>query len=61
MNVGEDNWMVSRASGRIATVDAGDLMVARIHPGNTSPRDISGSEWKEVGYPFDGNPLWQLA
>jgi glycosyltransferase involved in cell wall biosynthesis len=61
MNVGEDNWMVSRASGRIATVDAGDLMVARIHPGNTSPRDISGSEWKEVSYPFDGNPLRQLA
>lgn len=40
--VGEDNAMVSRA-GNIASVDAGNVMYATMHAGNTSPREGVGS------------------
>lgn len=49
-NVGEDNHFVCVASGsgQLSTVDAGALMHATIHAGNTSPRRLSGSSWERV-------------
>ena len=49
VQVGEDNQFVAAASnqGELATADAGDLMYATIHPGNTSPRKM-GSSWKPL-------------
>jgi hypothetical protein len=49
VQVGEDNQFVRDAvnSGQLATVDAGDLMYATVHPGNTSPRNM-GSSWKAL-------------
>lgn len=48
-NVGEDNAVVSRASG-IVCVDAGDLMIATIHDGNTSEKrsKLHLEAWSEV-------------
>lgn len=48
-NVGEDNEFVSVASAarQLYSEDAGDLMHATIHPGNTSPR-FFGDNWKEL-------------
>lgn len=45
--IGEDNEFVSDAvrAGQLATAEAGDLMHASIHPGNTSPRQLSGASW----------------
>jgi O-antigen biosynthesis protein len=50
LQVGEDNQFVAQAfaSGELATADAGDLMHATIHAGNTSPRSL-GSSWKLEG------------
>jgi len=47
LQVGEDNQFVAAAfSNRmLVTADAGDLMHATIHPGNTSPRQM-GDNWK---------------
>ncbi len=47
VQVGEDNQFVSRAfdAGQLATADAGNLMHATVHKGNTSPRSM-GSSWK---------------
>lgn len=49
LRVGEDNKFVSAAwsDGQLATADAGDLMYATIHPGNTSPRTL-GDNWKLI-------------
>ena len=46
VQVGEDNQFViaAFAAGELASVDAGELMFATIHPGNTSPRKM-GSSW----------------
>lgn len=43
MPIGEDNEFVyaAQAAGKIISEDAGDLMHATIHPGNTSPRMIA--------------------
>jgi glycosyltransferase involved in cell wall biosynthesis len=48
-NIGEDNQMVSRAqaAGQIVSEDAGELMYATIHSGNTSPRS-GGNNWKKL-------------
>lgn len=48
-NIGEDNDFVSVASsaGRLISVDAGKMMYATIHPGNTSPR-MMGDNWKRI-------------
>jgi glycosyltransferase involved in cell wall biosynthesis len=48
-NIGEDNAFVSVASSaqQLASVDAGELMYATIHPGNTSPRCM-GDNWKVI-------------
>jgi len=47
LNVGEDNIFAFNAScaGQLSTADAQDLMYATIHPGNTSPRALTGSDW----------------
>jgi glycosyltransferase involved in cell wall biosynthesis len=49
VQVGEDNQFVAAASaaGELVTADAGDLMHATIHPGNTSPRKM-GSAWTAI-------------
>ena len=49
LQIGEDNAMVAmaHAAGELVTADAGELMHATIHPGNTSPRKL-GSAWKAV-------------
>ena len=36
-----------RAAGELVTADAGDLMHATIHKGNTSPRKM-GSAWTAI-------------
>lgn len=48
--VGEDNHFVeiAAAAGQMISVDAGDLMYATIHGGNTSPRNLSGSSWTQI-------------
>lgn len=50
INVGEDNQFVGQAltARQIFTEPAGDLMYATIHPSNTSPRNLSGSNWTEI-------------
>lgn len=47
--VGEDNQMVwaAQAAKQIVSEDAGDLMFASTHPGNTSPRMI-GDNWEKL-------------
>lgn len=49
LQVGEDNQFVAvaRARGEIVTADAGELMYATIHAGNTSPRTL-GDNWKKL-------------
>jgi hypothetical protein len=45
--VGEDGDFLHKAlvARQVDSVDAGELMVASIHPGNTSPRKLSGDPW----------------
>lgn len=49
-HVGEDGDFtgIARACDAITNADAKDLMYATIHPGNTSPRNLSDSWWKEI-------------
>ena len=49
IQVGEDNAMVAtaHAAGQLVTADAGDLMYATNHAGNTSPRKL-GDNWKPL-------------
>lgn len=49
-NIGEDNAMVEAAKDRrqILTVDAGQLMVARIHEGNTAKKYMHGTQYRKV-------------
>jgi O-antigen biosynthesis protein len=48
--IGEDKDFASEAgrSGELELSDAGDLMYATIHPGNTSPRQLSGTNWTKL-------------
>jgi glycosyltransferase involved in cell wall biosynthesis len=48
-NIGEDNAFVATASAarQLISADAGELMYATIHPGNTSPRSM-GDNWKPL-------------
>jgi glycosyltransferase involved in cell wall biosynthesis len=50
--VGEDSAFIvpARKAQKIACVDAGDLMTATIHAGNTSPRVIpeGSKQWREI-------------
>jgi len=49
LQVGEDNQFVANAHAQrqLLTTDAGELMYATIHAGNTSPRKL-GSNWKAI-------------
>lgn len=49
LQVGEDNYFVSEAvtNNALVTVDAGDLMFAQLHAGNTSGKN-KGSAWKRL-------------
>ena len=49
VQVGEDNQFVATAhsAGELVTADAGDLMYATNHSGNTSPRKL-GDNWKPI-------------
>ena len=49
LQIGEDNAMVAaaHAAGQLVTADAGDLMYATNHAGNTSPRKL-GDNWKPI-------------
>ena len=51
IQVGEDGAFVQRAyiKHQLVSVDARELMVASVHGGNTSPRNLSGSSWKKLG------------
>lgn len=50
LHIGEDNGFVNHAysQGEFVSAEAGDLMHATIHPGNTSPRSCSGNQWREL-------------
>lgn len=48
MSVGYDGAFVQAARGRIAAIDGRGKCIASIHPGNTSPRNTSGPEWRRV-------------
>lgn len=57
VNVGEDNAFVREARERdqLIAVDGGQLMVARTHSANTSPRNPHAMEYRPV--PLDALPL----
>jgi glycosyltransferase involved in cell wall biosynthesis len=48
--IGEDGDFAREAdtAGQLMSVDAGELMVASIHKGNTSPRRLIGDQWSRV-------------
>jgi hypothetical protein len=51
--IGEDLTFISDAAraGQHISTDAGLLMVASIHQGNTSPRQLQGNSWKRIEKP----------
>jgi len=55
LQVGQDEQWARRAytRGQYVGADAGSLMYATIHPGNTSPRDVAGNPecWKLIPAP----------
>ena len=48
IQIGEDQSFVTKARNTLVLSDAGDLMHATIHPGNTSPRQLDTKQWKEL-------------
>ena len=50
VNIGEDAGFSAQSAGRgaLVSVDAGDMQWATIHPGNTSPRQMTGSSWRKL-------------
>lgn len=50
LQIGEDYAFLSAARRlhQIVSVEAGEMMYATVHPGNTSPRQLIGREWKEL-------------
>jgi hypothetical protein len=48
--IGEDAGYIESAvrAQQFISADAGELMVATIHKGNTSPRQLSGDSWKRL-------------
>lgn len=54
--IGEDSGFIHTAyrKGQYSSVDAGELMVASIHAGNSSPRALSGESWKRTEDPKIG-------
>lgn len=53
VQLGEDNDFGSRAraAGQVISVDAGDLMYATIHAGNTSTRELDSKNWLTIEVP----------
>lgn len=47
---GEDTSFAfkSAAINRLHSVDGNDRIIARLHKGNTSPKDLTGQQWKEL-------------
>ncbi len=48
LRVGEDNAFVRAAGHRLVSADAGELMFATNHSGNTSPRQLATKQWQEI-------------
>lgn len=50
LQIGEDSAFDAEAwiSEQLVIVDAGDLMFATIHSGNSSPRNLTGASWKRL-------------
>lgn len=50
LNVNEDGqmWTAARREHTVVACDAGDLMVATIHAGNTSPRQLNSKRYEEI-------------
>jgi len=50
IHVGEDGVFgdEARVRGQLVCAPAGDLMAASIHPGNTSPRQLTGDNWHRL-------------
>ena len=59
--VGEDGDFMKMANSerQLIAVDAGELMVASVHAGNTSPRRLSGGQWTELK-DFTGVPGFRV-
>lgn len=51
--IGEDSDFIKPANraGRFTSADAGNLMVASIHPSNTSKRQLQGKAWRRIQPP----------
>ncbi len=50
VQVGEDAGFTaqSAARGALVSVEAGEMMWATIHSGNTSPRQMTGASWRKL-------------
>jgi glycosyltransferase involved in cell wall biosynthesis len=48
--IGEDGDFVREASQarELAACDGGEMIIASIHPGNTSKRQLTGSQWEKL-------------
>lgn len=60
-SIGEDNEFIAdaRAAGQLIACDAGVLMVARAHAGNTSLKTFSGLEYQPVPLKTIPAVVWQ--
>jgi hypothetical protein len=50
LQISEDKHFtdIAKAQSALIAVDAGDLMYATIHAENTSPRVLTGSNWRQI-------------
>lgn len=50
LSVGEDNAFVTAAARarELVSAEAGEMQWATVHPGNTSPRDFRGKNWRAI-------------
>jgi glycosyltransferase involved in cell wall biosynthesis len=60
LKIGEDNQAVAaaRRASQLVTEDAGDQMIATIHPANTSPRVFNAKQWKPIDRPSVVPEMW---
>jgi glycosyltransferase involved in cell wall biosynthesis len=49
--IGEDNAWSGRNRNELVSVDAGEMIAARIHGGNTSPKIVNTTQWARVEWP----------
>lgn len=49
-HVSEDNdfAMTAAQNKQLISCDAGEMVIASIHPGNTSPRHVEGQQWRKL-------------